>query len=306
MRDFVLFCRNAVLVILLVFISDYVLGSIMDNKLVFIDQPKYSRIEKSENEVVILGASRADNQYVSSIIEDSLGLKTYNYGVGAQNIYTNYAILDLILEKSKKKPSLIIWDFYYTDIIDSPGWNTENMHRLYSAYSYSDTIKSVLLLQGEKKNYLLKYIKTYKFNSKLPMALRRLFIKESLEDGGYTPLYVKNEEKIKERQEDRGNIDPIKIYYINKMIDLCKSQRIKLAIFISPGFYRKKNINPELNDWSNIIEDIANKKEILFYDFEQDDSFLIHPEWFYNEIHLNDEGAKEYSKIIAHILKGEL
>ena len=50
-------------------------------------------MQESHDELLIMGSSRADHQYVSGIFEDSLGLKTYNAGSEGMCIYYQYAIL---------------------------------------------------------------------------------------------------------------------------------------------------------------------------------------------------------------------
>ena len=295
MKDIYKFLFSSIIVLSIVFLVDCVLGTILNNNAVFIDQPKYKRIPSANDSIIVLGASRAENQYVSTIIQESFNLPTYNYGLGAQNVYTNYAILSLILRKSLAKPQIVIWDFYYTDILNSPGWNTEKLYRLYSAYDYDDTIKSVVNLQGEEKALLLSTIKMYKFNSKLPRILMRE--RYSGTERGYSPLYINHNEPIKEYSQDRSNLDSTKITYIKKLIELCKSNNVKLFVFISPAYYKISEYNS--GDWSSVMERICSNNSIPFFNFEQDSLFLSHPEWFYNDIHLNNIGAKEYTQLVV-------
>lgn len=300
MKDFKKFLISAVAVVGLVFILNESLGIFLDNKAVFVDQQKYNRIERATEDLAILGASRANNQYITNLIKDSLGVSTYNYGVGAQNVYTNYAILDLLVHKSKQKPKYVIWDFYFIDILDCPGWNTEKNNTLYSAYNESATVKEVVNLQGGKTVWLLKYLRLYKFNSKLPRVLIENKIEQRNEIlGGYIPLTVEYKNGIEEYEEDRTTLDKQKLEYVAKVFELCKSNNIQLFVFISPGFYLLRD---DPNDWAKVIEAKCKEGGIPFFNYEQDPYFLSHPEWFYNTLHLNDNGSKEYtSKIINDI-----
>lgn len=301
MKDFKKFIISVLSVIAIVFIVDWGLGFILDRNAVFIDQAKYKRITNAKEDLVVLGASRAQNQYVTTIIEDSLNLSAYNYGVGAQNVYSNYAVLDMLINKSPSKPKMVIWDFYYTDIQDSPGWNTEKITSLYTAYNYDELIKEVVNLQGNKKRIMLSYINLYKFNSKLPRVIKP---EQCEEAGGYSPLFFVNNEPITTVKSDRTNIDKQKINYINKFIDLCVDNDVKLFVFISPAFYRIGSIDS--GDWANVIEAICYERTIPFYNYEQNELFLEHPEWFFNMIHLNDTGAKEYTYRVVEDVKDYL
>ena len=301
MREFCKFLLSGLLVLGIVFIIDYLFGIVLENHAVFVDQPKYSRIKNSSDSLVILGASRADNQYVTAIFEEKLGMPSYNYGVGAQNVYTNYAILNLLLTKAHTSPKYVVWDFYYTDILDSPGWNTEKLDRLYSAYEYDKAVKEVIDLQGKKKRILLNHLKLYKFNSKVLRLLKRQ--KEDI-TGGYSARYISTCDNLEYYSSDRTTIDQQKLLYVDRFIQLCKDNDIKLFVLISPGYYILGDKGK--NDWATIIENKCEEKDIPFYDFEQDSVFLSHPEWFYNTIHLNDMGAKEYTKKVVNVISNYL
>lgn len=297
MKDFKRFILAVLAVLLVVFVIDQSIGLFLDKTAVFIDQPKYRRIERADEDVVILGASRAQNHYVSSIIGRECSKSVYNYGLGGVNIYTNYAILNLLVNKSVKKPRIVIWDFYYTDIVDSPGWNTELFDPLYSAYNYDDTVKEIINLQGIKKEILFNLFRTYKFNSKLQRGLKQY----QPDEAGYVPLYVVHKDTLVERSSNRTGIDNQKMRYIDKFISLCKENDVQLIVFISPGYYLLDTSIPE--DWTHVIEKKCSENQIPFFNYEQDSTILSHKEWFYNPLHLNDAGAKEFTKMIVNDLK---
>lgn len=299
MKDFYRFLLSAVAVIGIFFIADYSFGIILDKTAVFVDAPKYKRIEKGKEELVVLGASRACNQYVTRILEDSLGVSAYNYGVGAQNVYTNYAVLSLLIEKGAKKPKYVIWDIYYTDILNTPGWNTEKTGILFSAYNYDEAVREIVDLQEGIKSKLIRYVNLYKFNSKIPYFIIDYKSKKNEDiSGGYSPLYFEHNKPIEIRNTGRSKYDMQKLSYIDKFIHLCKENDILLYVFISPAFYKLENGEaPE--DWAKVIEKKCLDNAIPVYNHEQDSLFLIHPEWFYNSEHLNDTGAKIYTTIVA-------
>lgn len=301
MKDFYKFVISALSVIAIVFIIDFSFGAFLEKKAVFVDQPKYKRISTADEELVILGASRAQNQYVTDIISDGLDISAFNYGYGAQNVYSSYAVLDMLIRRAPVKPKFVIWDFYYTDILDSPGWNTEKLYRFYSAYNYDPAVKAIVELQGTKKSSLLKSIRLYKFNSKLP---RVLLSQRDEVNGGYSPLFNQHQAPIELFTSDRTLIDNQKFLYVNRLIDLCKSNNISLYVFIAPAYYVLKN--PKDGDWKEMIKKTCREKDIQIYDYEQDSLFLSHPEWFFNPMHLNDIGAKEYTKRVVDDIRSLL
>ena len=305
MKEFIRFVKSSLIVLTIVVVANILLGFIGDKTAVVIDTVKYKRISRGTEELVILGASRAENQYVSNLIADSLGLSVFDYGVGAQNIYTNYCVLKLLCEKSTSKPKYVIWDFYYTDILDTPGWNTEKLQRLYSAYNYDSSVREVLSLLKREEYSKLKYIPLYKFNSKAFYFLSDFLVSSKETAKGYSPLNVINTKPIEKKTEDRGVLLQSKIEYIQKFISLCKDNDIRLFICIAPGFYKIDNTNESI-DWSDVIKTIAAENNVPLYDYEQDPFFLEHPELFYNQTHLNNNGAQIYTKAIIKDISLEI
>ena len=60
-------------------------------------------------------------------------------------------------------------------------------------------------------------------------------------------------------------------------------------------------LNPNRNTESeHIMKDICFKYEFPFYDNRQLPEFLSHPEYFYDNKHLNYEGAKVYTDCILN------
>lgn len=81
-------------------------------------------------------------------------------------------------------------------------------------------------------------------------------------------------------------------------MQLCKDNEIRLFVFVSPAYYMIDEINKM--DWSKIIEQKCQEYSIPFFNYEQDSIFLSHPEWFYNSLHLNDVGAREYTQKVVN------
>lgn len=268
----------------------------------------YSKIKVAKTndaDIAIIGASVAYNQYVSKILEDSLELKVFNYGIGGQNIYSHYIITHFLLEEAPINPKVIIYQPCYIDLENTPGWNNEKMNSYFNLYDRDSVITQVLDQTVPQKAPFLKYIKCYKYNGKIFDYLNRLcrdYAKNSeYLRKGYMPLYKVWGEDLEETN-DVNEIDKQKTAYLKKIIQLCKDNNVKLIICNAPT-YRLYKHSPK---WLEFLDSVTRKESIPYINYVDDSTFLSRKEWFYNKDHLNDEGATQWTKLLANELRSYL
>ena len=88
-------------------------------------------------------------------------------------------------------------------------------------------------------------------------------------------------------------------YRIFLFIEKCKQQNIELHIAISPYYANLENSNP----YQEISEQIFSTYGVRVLNFQQDTAFINHPEYFFDPMHLNSQGAKKYTAVIANAIK---
>lgn len=94
----------------------------------------------------------------------------------------------------------------------------------------------------------------------------------------------------------QSNIEERKLIYLQKFINDCKANNIKLVMCYSP--YYGQAIPASIH----IIEVLAQENDVPFLNYGDDVRFQ-NPKYFQDASHLNDTGAKEYSNEIVHALK---
>ena len=97
------FLKYSLIVAFSVFVLDYAMGYFLDKKFSLSTGGKATVAYGNHYGIALMGASEMCNQYVTSIICDSLGLTAYNYGSGGQNIYYQYALLNLMINHAQKQ-----------------------------------------------------------------------------------------------------------------------------------------------------------------------------------------------------------
>lgn len=95
------------------------------------------------------------------------------------------------------------------------------------------------------------------------------------------------------------NIEERKLAYLQKFIDDCKVNNIKLMMVYSP--YYGQTIPSSIL----MIEQLAEKNGITFMNYG-DHARFQKPEFFKDASHLNDTGAREFSKEVAYKIKSHI
>lgn len=260
-------------------------------------------LTESQDELMILGSSRAAHHYVPQIFEDSLGMSCYNAGSDGMCIYYHYGILASRIQRGCP-PKMVILEVIGTDaeVSQSATFSLDAaLDRYAPHYGKFAEIDSMFAINGWKEKVKL-LSKTYKYNSKLVQTIKCNYIPWP-EDRGYEAL--NGVMKISEGEQAADvlapssvepNIEERKLVYLQKFIDDCKHNNIELVMCYSPYY------NQATPASICLLQEIAEKNDIMFLNYGDEVNFQK-PEYFQDASHLNDTGAKEYSKEIARKLK---
>lgn len=261
--------------------------------------PKIRQVINDVNEeVLMMGTSRCNSHYVPSIISDSIKMSVFNGGVdGANNIYAHYILLNLMLERYS--PKMICLDLAPNDFLeqDDP-FRTVTFYAPY--IGQNNKVDSVFSLAGKKWSYQLAHL--YRYNAKATSNLAGLFIdRQEHSDHGYMAGEQKSFHPQQMNSEQRGRkVDNQKISYLNKFVQRCKENNINLVFVTSPKFSQADSL------LYGPIRNISLERDIPFFDYHTNGLFHDHPEYFRDENHLWDRGAREYSQLFAGRLKSLL
>lgn len=260
-------------------------------------------LTESQDDLMILGSSRAAHHYVPQIFEDSLGMSCYNAGSDGMCIYYHYGILASRIERGCP-PKMVVLEVIGSDAEESQGATFSldaALDRYAPHYGEFAEIDSLFAFNGWKEKLKLTS-KTYKYNSKLVQIIKCNYIPWP-EDRGYEALTgvmkVTEGEKIADiltPSSSKSNIEKRKLVYLQKFIDDCKANDIQLIMCYSPYY------GQPIPESIRLIENLADKNDVKFYNYGDDVRFQK-SEYFKDASHLNDTGAKEYSKEICSLFK---
>lgn len=251
---------------------------------------------RCEDDIIILGSSRATHHYIPKIIEDSLGLSCYNCGEEGNGIVLAYGRLKMLTERYK--PKLILYEI-------TPGYDygTSEPNNRYLGYlrPYYDKvgIREIFDDFDDELSCLKMKSKMYQNSSNLlPYITNNLVYKDTRK--GYEPLYGEMEAP-KEQSAKIVNpmeIDSLKLSYLGKMIQLCQNMDIPLVFIVSPWY----NYDEGMAKFDPAFQ-LGERYGIKIYNEIEDPIISKRMDLFHDANHLNDKGASVYTQSILFLIK---
>lgn len=250
-----------------------------------------------QDEVLIMGSSRASHHYVPQIIEDSLGMSCYNCGVDGNGIVMFLGNIKMFTERYT--PKIIIYDV--------SGFDTKpDDHTTYlgwqKAYYDHPGVKEIFLDVDRKEQYKM-YSQLYRWNFKFVQLLTDNVAQFVRTEKGYKPLsgvmdYVPGKDKnmITDAAEEY-KYDDVKLRYMEEMMQICKDKGIRLIIASSPRYGATTS-----EEYAPVYA-MADKYGFTIIDHYADSKFSADNKYFKDSSHMNKEGAEEFTKLVCSLIK---
>lgn len=247
-------------------------------------------------DILILGSSRALHHIIPEILVDSLGMSCYNCGWNASSIVPMYSIYSAIIKKSK--PKIVIYDVYSAcDIFDDkivdkvlnmkPYYSHSVVHKIYDDVLPNEKLKMTSML--------------YRYNSEMEAVLSGYLKTATIKDStiwGYEPFYkeLNYEPESYVIQHLVNKEDPTKLAYLRKLIESTRQNKILLCFCVSPWYKCSTD-----EDYSS-LKKLCKEYNVPLLN-HLTDSVFNDKKLFADPAHLNDKGARIYTRTIAHELQ---
>ncbi|SNR36514.1 hypothetical protein [Lutibacter flavus] len=270
----------------MLFLLDYLYTSVYAKS---IPRNKISYIRSLNEEFidyVFLGSSRVHNTIDSDVIESITGKKVINLGIQGAKI-DDYLLMLKLLNNQKIKVKTVFIQIDY--VFNNEG--TSMISKSYLMPYIRDSLISSHIKERDLDYYKLKFIPFYRYLVyDYKLGFREFFNsiigkkpKFNLENG-YNPLFGSINTNLKSSLPDYIKKDNKIILEINKF---AKELNIEVSYFMAPFCFNTAN-----KDFSSKLkEKIPN-----LIDYSQ---LFLEDTYFFNCSHLNDKGAKEFSKRVA-------
>lgn len=291
------------IIIVVVFIVDVFIGIaskyyVSNYRLAGDYEPIDYLLKESTDSIIILGSSVALNSLMPSIIEDSLNTTCFNGAANAQRMVFFRTMLECIAKRHKPKLIILGLDHYGMGL---KGIGRYNILTPYYNMGY-ETIDSCLESKNRYEKVLLRS-NLYRFNTIWFRMLLYNFI--TPDERGYKGFVAKSQPLspiIMKNVTDNGKIYKDRIADLNQIVNFCKNNKIKLIIYFPPSYAHFTKITGTIKT----VKNICKRTNVSVYDDSQNPTFLQHSEWFHDYVHLDKNGAIEYTKLFIKHIREEL
>ncbi len=263
-----------------------------------------------DQEIIILGNSRALYHFNPEIISDSLGFTAYNLGIdGAKTAMMETRLKSLF--KHNKPPKYIIHTFDHSHLGLS--------EYIFQKHQFLPYLKEDQIYYPLKKIdpdlFFDRYIPLWRYHGfgyLFSNGIKALIIPETLKVttsiNGFLPQHKEwNNDFRKFIVEHWGDTlvysdNDIKLGfdYLDMLIDLCKKHNTKLILVYPPQYNELTSIIPQDDYISDKVVDISTKENIHYLSYKY--LFSDDTSKFYNSTHLNYIGADEFTSVLSHDL----
>jgi hypothetical protein len=242
-------------------------------------------------DVLVFGDSRAESHYVPSVLRARLGESAFNAGFKGANAMYQYALEQLVFDHYE--PKLIVYDFspYSLGSEDNP------YSRLYPLFPYwrNEHVWEVIAEAGPVQR-LAFLSRLYPYNSKIhSILLFNVIDKRPGADDGYVghPASMRRApiEPIRAHPESYSEL---LVSYLDRFIVSAHEHGVGLVVTMSPRYASGTYVIPR-----KVLDRLAEYGvPIVDFGLEQYPEFAD-AKLFRDPSHLDDQGARAYSRILA-------
>jgi hypothetical protein len=260
---------------------------------------------KIRSDVIIMGSSRAWEQYNPRILDSIVGLNFYNLGFNGQwidyqiNRYNAY-------RRHNPKPKFIIQNI---DFLSLRITNSVYAKEQFFPYIFDDSLISVVE-KVQRISWLDKnipFIRYFGYHYIIQDGILSFFGKKDLAGGGLYKGF--RGEALQYDGSELSRIDTLfceresaAIKMFDEYLYKCKFDGIKVILVSAPIYSAAKKKILNLSGFNALVADIARKHNLLILDY-LNDPISNDSTFFYDSTHLNKKGAEIFSAKLANDIK---
>ena len=261
---------------------------------------------KLDCDIAIYGSSRAWVHFNSQMIQDSLQVPVYNFGIDGHNFWLQY-LRHLEYLKHNKKPHTIILsvdaftlqkrsDLYQPEqFLPVMLWNQNvyNYTHSYEGYSIYDYCIPLLRYVGQKE--ALEQIWHVMKGAAQPQRHKGF--------AGMDMTWNKDLEMAQAKGEKYTiQFDKPTMRLFERFLIECKKAKIDVVLVYAPEYTDGQHFVSNRKQLMDYYRKQADQNHIPFLDFSSD-ALCDDQSLFYNSSHLNKTGADLFTRKFIHVLK---
>lgn len=255
-----------------------------------------NKVLKEKIDMVILGSSRAVLQYDPRILGAKLNMAAYNAGCNGQNLHYARGIVDLVLKR--QTPSIAIMDIDAGSVQDA-AVDLNKATVLAPFMGDSGVIKNMLYSKGVFER--LKYLsRSFRFNSKVLSILKNLFLEDTSMDGFTPNTTIMDPEQYPDIMQGDMEPEPAMMQLLRETISALKAAGTHVVLVVSPRWTKEGKVPSYRMPALRAIRELAQREQVSFLAVTIESASVFQKSEYYKDpAHLNAEGARIFSEILA-------
>ena len=251
-------------------------------------------------DIMIFGSSRALTHFVPSILKDSIdtylhkNYTIYNGGIDKKTLDCNLMLIENSINRGVKGKLVVLEAdnvLFYRD--------NSNVYDFAQFYK-SDTIVKRYIDNLGFNTKLRMQSNLYRFNFRLSRVLLDI-IKNAKPNDGYAPQYkVMKIQKRPQLNDKKSTLNDYTYSTFVRVMDMCKKNNVNIVVVSAPRYGNNHNTQAEQE---HVLYNICKEKNIPYFNMVDEPQFDQHPELFKDAGHLNDSGARIFTKMFFEKLK---
>ncbi len=289
---------RSLIFVLIVLVSDWLVGKAMAYMYgrthdITISKIRYTFFD-SDEDILILGSSRAQHHYIPEVLVKGTGLTAFNGGLGGQPLA--FSLVQLSETFKRYKPKAVILDVTPDFRFDH---DSDPRLKILGPYYKTNSLARSILLDNGTKFERVKYMSSvYPYNGVLADLVLACFYVPDVSIKGYIASpggSIDPDWQMNESEQDYNGIPAKQKRYLKAIADLCNEEGVKLWIIISPLYNTtegEKIISAEVSGF-------ASESGIGFLNFSQ---ALTDYRLFKDHLHLSTAGAEAFTVMVRDSL----
>ncbi|MBC7747130.1 MAG: hypothetical protein H7Z76_00880 [Methylotenera sp.] len=264
---------------------------------------------KINADVLVYGSSRAWKHINSQLLEDSLGMSTYNLGMDGQLFWLEYLRHKIYLQYNHA-PKLILLSLDIHSLERNEELYNKNQFLPYmlwnkDIYQFTSPYKGFTWV-----DYNIPLVR-YLFNQKATIHTIISTAKpnqEKTRNKGYKgvdlPWDVKLEIANKRKGLYNAYVDSAALKLLEQFVTECATKKIELILVYAPEYIESQKFFSHKNDVMATYTSLAQKHHLRFLNYLSH-TLCSHKDLFFNNTHLNKKGSDLFSEKLAADLKNK-
>lgn len=262
---------------------------------------------KIECDIAVYGNSRAWVQFDPHILEDSLGLKCYNFGIDGHGFWLQY-FRHLEFLKNNKKPKYII--------VSVDVFNLRKVKELYNFEQFmpymlwnKDIFEFTSSYIGfSKLDYYIPLIRYFGKTTAIKGAWVRYFTSDNGEfrNNGYKAIEAEWDEdydKVFAQTKKRSiQVDSSTVNLFERFLKECQVSEIKVIMVNAPMYIQGQELVSNRQFIIGLHKEFSKKYNIEFLDYSNNE-ICMQKKYFADVFHLNKAGSELFSSVLASDLR---